>query len=320
MTYLSDAIVGRLRSVGNWPELASSRYVVLDELGRGGMGTVYLARDQELERDVALKISNAIASPEVEQRLQREARTLARLEHPGIVPVHDVGRLADGRLFYVMKRLAGQTLQQRLASLDAADRLGTFERICDPIGFAHARGVIHRDLKPSNIMLGGFGEVIVLDWGLARDWGLKEEAAADAGGAAIAGTRGYMAPEQASPGPSEIDHRADVYALGAVLHLLLIDTLPPGDDPGPGLRRARVPRPLAAICSTALRRNPADRYQTVAAMQDDVARYRGGRAVSVYRETPWERIVRFTRTYRTPILLVLAYLVMRTLVAVFAGW
>jgi serine/threonine protein kinase len=313
VTYLSDAVVGRLRRVGNWPELASSRYVVLDELGRGGMGTVYLARDQELERDVALKISNAIASPEFEQRLQREARTLARLEHPGIVPVHDVGRLADGRLFYVMKRLAGKTLQQRLPSLDAADRLGTFERICEPVGFAHARGVIHRDLKPANIMLGGFGEVIVLDWGLAK-------ATVDPGGSAMAGTHGYMAPEQASPGSCEIDHRADVYALGAILHLLLTDTLPAGDDAESGLRRARVPRPLAAICATALRRSPGARYQSVAAMQDDVARYRGGRAVSVYRETPWERIVRFTRTYRTPILLVLAYLVMRTLVAVFAGW
>lgn len=310
MSYLSDAAVGRLRGIANWPELASSRYVVVEELGRGGMGTVYLARDQDLGRDVALKISNAIASPGVEERLRQEARTLARLEHPGIVPVHDVGRLADGRLFYVMKRLEGQTLRERLPSLPPSDRLATFERICEPVAFAHDRGVVHRDLKPANIMLGAFGEVVVLDWGLAK------AADQDASGA-VAGTHGYMAPEQA--GGAAVDHRADVYALGAILHELLTNAVPSASDPSAPIRAPGLPRPLAAICQAALLRDPADRYQSVTAMRDDVARYRAGGAVSVYRETVGERIGRFVRTYRTAILLVLAYLVMRTLVALFAG-
>ena len=312
MSYLSDAAVSRLRGIANWPELASSRYVVVEELGRGGMGTVYLARDQELGRDVALKISNAIASPGVEERLRQEARTLARLEHPGIVPIHDVGRLADGRLFYVMKRLEGQTLRERLPSLPRSERLTTFERICEPVAFAHSHGVVHRDLKPANIMLGGFGEVVVLDWGLAK------AADQDASGA-VAGTHGYMAPEQAGGGAA-VDHRADVYALGAILHELLTNAVPSASDSSAAIRAGDVPRPLAAICQAALRRDPAERYQSVAAMRDDVARYRAGSTVSVYRETVGERIGRFTRTYRTAILLVLAYLVMRTLVALFAGW
>jgi serine/threonine protein kinase len=158
-------------------------------------------------------------------------------------------------------------------------------------------------------MLGAFGEVVVLDWGLAK------AADQDASGA-VAGTHGYMAPEQAGGGA--VDHRADVYALGAILHELLANALPSSSDPAAAMRAAGVPRPLAAICQAALRRDPNERYQSVAAMRDDVARYRAGGAVSVYRETIGERIGRLGRTYRTAILLVLAYLVMRTLVALFA--
>ncbi|HEX6975512.1 MAG TPA: serine/threonine-protein kinase, partial [Vicinamibacterales bacterium] len=165
---LTDAAIARLQSAAAWPEPLIGRYLVIDELGRGGMGVVYLAHDELLGRDVAIKVSNAIGSAEAEARMRREARILAELEHPGIVPVHDTGRLADGRLFYVMKRVCGTTLRAYVESGPAlGERLGVFERICDAVAFAHAHGIVHRDLTPGNIMVGAFGEVLVLDWGLA---------------------------------------------------------------------------------------------------------------------------------------------------------
>ena len=166
---LSDAAVTRLRALGRWPEFESGRYAVVEEIGRGGMGTVYLALDEELGREVAIKIPNALASASLERRLRNEARVLARLEHPGIVPIHDAGRLADGRLFYVMKRVRGRTLGEHLRdNPDLNERLRLFERVCEPVAFAHAQGFIHRDLTPGNVMLGAFGEVMVMDWGVAK--------------------------------------------------------------------------------------------------------------------------------------------------------
>jgi len=166
---LSDAAVTRLRTLGRWPEFESGRYSVTEEIGRGGMGTVFLAVDEELGREVAIKIPHAFGSDDLERRLRSEARVLAHLEHPGIVPIHDAGRLADGRLFYVMKRVKGQTLRDHAsAALGLAERLRLFERICEPVAFAHAHGLIHRDLKPENVMVGAYGEVMVMDWGLVK--------------------------------------------------------------------------------------------------------------------------------------------------------
>ena len=174
---LSDAAVTRLRALGRWPEFESGRYAVVEEIGRGGMGTVYLALDEELGREVAIKIPNALASASLEHRLRNEARVLARLEHPGIVPIHDAGRLADGRLFYVMKRVRGRTLGEHLRdNPDLNERLRLFERICEPVAFAHAQGFIHRDLTPGNVMVGAFGEVMVMDWGVAKTVGSRQSA------------------------------------------------------------------------------------------------------------------------------------------------
>ncbi len=353
MTGLSDAAVNRLRQLGSWPEFESGRYSVLRELGRGGMGIVYLATDEELGREVAIKIPNAVHGTRLDHRLQLEARALATLEHPGIVPIHDAGRLVDGRLFYVMKRVEGRTLRQYLNTVrDLGERLRVFERICEPVAFAHARGVIHRDLKPENVMVGAFGEVMVMDWGTVKtlptadcglpignadcglpihnaDCGLSigspESAAArrpqhtDSG--MVIGTPGFMAPEQARGTAGAVDRRADVYGLGAILFLLLSDEVPvPGAEPLIALQRRRVPRPLAAICARALETDPEYRYQAVDDLRDEVARYRAGRAVDAYAETPAERILRFVRTYRTAILLVLGYITMRALVALLAGW
>ena len=318
MSGLRDTAVERLRRAALVPELSSGRYELRDEIGRGGMGIVYGAFDTELEREVAIKIPAGSFASAVERRLQREARVLARLEHPGIVPIHDSGRLADGRLFYVMKRVRGETLRDYLVRRPPlAERLRIFERICEPVAFAHEAGVIHRDLKPENVMLGAFGEVIVMDWGLAA---LLDEDADERD--TIVGTPGYMAPEQGSGGSQAPDVRADVFGLGAILYLLLA-----GSDPVPGqdaaaamLRDRRTPRPLRSICATALQLRPEERYPAVTRLAGDVASFRAGAPVSAHRESLLERVIRLGKTYRVGILLVLAYLVMRVAVAVFAGW
>ena len=316
MTFLPDAAIARLQSAATWPEFVTDRYVVVDEMGRGGMGAVYLARDEVLGREVAVKVSNAIASAGLERRLQREARILARLEHPGIVPVHDVGRLADGRLFYVMKRVRGVTLREHLRGHPVmGDRLRVFERICDAVAFAHAHDIVHRDLTPDNVMVGEFGEVLVLDWGLAK----SADGDADEAGAVL-GTRGFMSPEQASGTPSDVTPRTDVYGLGGILYMLLTGVPPDGDG---GIRfadSAYVPRPLRSICLKALADAPGDRYASVPALAADIARFRSGDKVEAHHETLVDRTARFGRAYRTPILLVLAYIVMRAVVAWFAGW
>ncbi len=346
---LSDAAVTRLRALGRWPEFESGRYAVVEEIGRGGMGTVFLAMDDELGREVAIKIPNAVASASLERRLRSEARVLARLEHPGIVPIHDAGRLADGRLFYVMKRVRGETLGNHLRHVpELTERLRIFERICEPVAFAHARGFVHRDLKPDNVMVGAFGEVMVMDWGVAKtvysrqssvvSHSLQSESSVpvdspslqsssavaaslpvETGVGTVIGTAGFMAPEQARGEAADVDERADVYGLGAILFLLLTDRIPDA-DPRATLRLMNVPRPLAAICARALEVEPSRRYQTVTALAEDVARYRDNRKVHAHRETALERVVRFGRTYRTAILLVVAYIVMRAAVAFLAGW
>jgi serine/threonine protein kinase len=339
---LSDEAVTRLRTLGRWPEFESGRYSVIEEIGRGGMGTVYLAIDDELEREVAIKIPNALASADLEGRLQREARVLATLEHPGIVPIHDLGRLADGRLFYVMKRVKGRTLREHAREVaDAGERLRLFERILEPVAFAHAQGFIHRDLTPGNIMVGRFGEVMVMDWGISKAIDSRQSSVIDhessvmrrqsvtsagdskAGGTAegvVVGTVGFMAPEQARGAGETVDQRADVYGLGGILFFLFTADNPvPDADPFALMRQRGVARPLAAVCARALAKDPQQRYQTVAELAADVAAYRNGRAVSAYRETTLERAARFGRTHRTAILLVLAYMVMRAAVALLAG-
>jgi serine/threonine protein kinase len=323
VSFLSDAAVDRLKAAATWPELTTDRYLVLEEIGRGGMGTVYAARDTALGRDVAIKIGNALPGADLLARLTREAQVIARLEHPGIVPVHDYGTLADGRPFYVMKRVQGRTLQTHLELEPAlADRLRIFERVCEAVAFAHAHGIIHRDLKPSNVMVGDFGEVMVMDWGVAivRDRPTRRNGEPDADVGTVLGTRGYMPPEQLA-GARDVDQRADVYALGAMLFTLL--TGRPPQSAG-GSERAltlgkTIPAPLRSICSCALADTPANRYSSVAALQDDVGRFRARQAVKAHRENPLERIARFARMYQVPIVLVLAYILMRAVIAILAG-
>jgi serine/threonine protein kinase len=344
MTWLSDAALEHLRDVADWPDLSGTRYELVDRLGRGGMGAVYLARDRELDRQVALKVLDAPRpTPEAEARLLREARVLARLEHPGIVPVHDVGWLPDGRLFYTMKRVKGSRLDDvASAGGSVPELLRVFERICEAVAFAHARRVIHRDLKPENVMVGDFGEVLVLDWGVAklldeasgalaaehdgqpaRVPGAGRDGAPVTTGGTVLGTPGYMAPEQSRGEVERVDARADVYALGALLDFLLrrgareSGTGDAGRPVGANTRPRGIPRQLEAIRRKALAEDPDQRYDSVLALAADVSRFEAGLSVSAYPETLLDRARRLFARYRTPILLVVAYLVMRLALLLF---
>jgi serine/threonine protein kinase len=327
---IGDAAVDRLRHLMELPDTGDAgRYEILARIGEGGMGAVYAARDRELDREVALKVLRVPhASPDERERILREARILARLEHPGIVPVHDVGVLADGRVFYVMKRVRGEPLDQ-FARMERPlpELLRAFLAMCDAVAFAHAAGVVHRDLKPQNVMIGAFGEVLVLDWGVAKTSGAgaatnPHSGAAPAAGTLtqtgdVLGTPGYMAPEQTQGAAGRADARADVYGLGGVLWFLLARAHPTEDSDIASLRD--VPRPLRAIVDRARMSDPALRYQTVRELAADIAQLLDGLPVSVYREGPLERTRRLVARHETAVLLVLGYLVMRVVLLVFGG-
>ena len=285
---IPEPALDRLAAMFRTPDLTGTRYEIISTLGRGGMGVVYLARDTALDREVALKIFDRPPGD------ANEARIIARLEHPGIVPVHDFGELPDGRLFYAMKRVRGDRLDRWMAAgRDITERLAVFLRVCEAVAFAHAHGVVHRDLKPENVMVGEFGEVLVLDWGVAlendnADCGLR---IADS----VVGTPEYMAPEQAR-GDALVDQRADVFALGAMLADI-----------------TRGVAPLVAVAQKAQEEDAAQRYQSVPALAAEVNRYLAGRAVEAHREPFIDRISRVVRRNRLAILLVLTYLVVRIL-------
>jgi len=285
---IPEPAIDRLAAMFRTPDLTGTRYEIISTLGRGGMGVVYLARDTALDREVALKIFDRPPGD------ANEARIIARLEHPGIVPVHDFGELPDGRLFYAMKRVRGDRLDRWMAAgRDITERLAVFLRVCEAVAFAHAHGVVHRDLKPENVMVGEFGEVLVLDWGVAlendnADCGLR---IADS----VVGTPEYMAPEQAR-GDAVVDQRADVFALGAMLADI-----------------TRGVAPLVAVARKAQEQDAAQRYQSVPALAAEVNRYLAGRAVEAHREPFIDRISRVVRRNRLAILLVLTYLVVRIL-------
>lgn len=251
---MSDEVLDHLRRVVVEPDLDGTRYEMRGLVGKGGMGEVYRVWDRLLEREAALKVV------EDAEGMMKEARIVARLEHPGIVAIYDAGQLADGRGYCVMRLVAGEPLDVfRRSDQGLGERLEVALKLCDAISFAHSEGVIHRDLKPQNILLGKFGEVVVLDWGVA----LK----AGGGQGEVAGTRRYMAPEQASGAPA--DARADVYALGVLLEDLL-----------GGL----ATRPLLAIAAKA-KAAWGERYESVGQMATDLRRFQNHQSVSAYRES-----------------------------------
>ena len=319
MSSLSETAVERLRAIMEQPGPGEEdRYEIRALIGEGGMGSVYLAHDRELDRDVALKVLRDPApSVEERERILREARILASLEHPGIVPIHDVGTLADGQLFYVMKRVRGERIDDFVRTPHSrTELLRSFLQLCDAVAFAHAAGVIHRDLKPQNVMLGAFGEVLVLDWGVARASRAPSPTIEPAAGT-VAGTPGYMAPEQMS---GVADERADVYGLGGLLFFLLTRQHPSAgtqaDQQWPN--GATVPSALRAICERARAHAPEARYQSVASIAADVANYLDALPVAAHTEGLVERTRRIALRHRTAILLVLAYLAMRIALLAFS--
>jgi len=316
MDWISDARLGRLRKVVSAGEAEEFRYRILDEIGHGGMGTVYRAEDRTLSRQAALKVLRAEEkADDLAKRIRREALILARLEHPGIVPIHDAGTLPDGRVYYAMKLVNGSRLDEYCGQMrPLAELLRIFLRICEPVEFAHAAGIVHRDLKPQNIIVGEFGEVLVLDWGVAKilnqadvPMGAGSASSVETAHGTVIGTPGYMAPEQSAGEMTEIDQRSDVYALGRVLGFLL------------GSAEQRAPKRLLAIGAKASAEDRVARYQDVASLAADIGRFLDGRPVSAYRENLFELAANWIGRNRTVATLVLAYVVMRALLIVFLG-
>ena len=356
MKFLPDQVVARLQTQMQTPDLSGTRYRALELLGHGGMGSVWLAEDSILQRPVALKVLAAENSAaDLAARLMREAIVLARLEHPGIVPVHDAGTLADGRTFYCMKHVEGQTLDRYAGSLPLRERLRLFQRIAEPLAFAHSRGVIHRDLKPANIMIGPFGEVLIMDWGLAKVMaGVSNEASSPRNKRqarhrhyrSVSATKqvsgheftravqgslnpGALAPENATVHGTVLGtpgYMAPEQARGEIslidqrtdvfaLGSILNDLLQ--EKPG-APRGERASRPLRAICGKAMAHEMSARYASVQELAADVGKYLDGLPVSAYRENILERAARLVDRNRVAVVLVLAYLLMRLLFILFS--
>ncbi|HXG10284.1 MAG TPA: serine/threonine-protein kinase [Gemmataceae bacterium] len=321
----------------------SRRYTLMGLHATGGVGRVWLARDEALGRTVALKDlrPEVAGSSRHRARFLEEAKVTGQLEHPGVVPVYDLVREPEGELpFYAMRFVCGRTLPEAIreyhqkqkdgpaGSLALRTLLNNFVAVCQTLAYAHSRGVLHRDLKPQNVVLGDFGEVIVLDWGLAKVVGQPDSPEGlapppmrlDSEGerhqtqaGQILGTPAYMAPEQASGQVEAINPSTDVYGLGAILYEILtgrppfqaataVDTLllVCEQEPTRPRRLCRsVPRALEAICLRALAKKQADRYSSAAALADDVRRWLADEPVSAWRE-PWRaRAARWARRHKT---------------------
>ena len=344
-------------------------YELLDVLGEGGMGVVYAARQTSVDRTIAVKMirSEAADNEDARARFLSEAAVTGDLEHPNIMPIYDLGADDTGALFYAMKRVQGTRWSQAIGAKPLGEDLQVLLRVADACAFAHSRGVIHRDLKPDNIMVGDFGEVLVMDWGLAKvlsqgadGRGQKSEAeerekegSADRpeGGRApnpeqnaqsdvtpdlavrsqvssvrsesdlaltaegqVTGTPFYMSPEQAEGDTDRLDHRSDIYSLGAILYEILTLERPvegrtmyevllnvsdgrivPPQERSP--HRA-VPAEPAAIAMKALSTRPEDRYQSVPEMSDDIRLYFEGRAVSAKEDSLFEAVTKLVKRNR----------------------
>jgi WD40 repeat protein len=304
------------------------RYRLGAEHARGGTGRVLEARDLRLERTVAIKVLTREADAHAQARFVREALVTARLQHPGIVPVYDAGQHGDGKPYYAMKLVGGRTLRDAvLAAPDAEARLALLPHvlaIAEAVAYAHSEGVIHRDLKPSNVMVGEFGETLVVDWGLARDLRVAEDADATVAGlyelshadltrvGSVVGTPAFMPPEQARG--EVVDERADVYALGAILYHLLAARAPfegASDEvlarvaASPPVPLAEVapgtPRDLLAIVAKAMARAPADRYPSGRELAADLSRFLTGQVVGARQYGRLTLLGRWLRRHRAPV-------------------
>jgi WD40 repeat protein len=320
------------------PVVDPSRYEVVGEHGRGGLGRVLAARDRRLERLVAVKRLSEGAASRADARFVREALVTARLQHPGIVPVYEAGRLPDGEPFYSMRLVKGQTLAEALGARPSLDErlalLPNLLAVAEAVAYAHSEGVVHRDLKPANVLVGPFGETVVVDWGLAKDRRLVGVGSGPSGGAsepdpqeaecdslyalahadktrvgAVIGTPAYMPPEQARG--DDVDERADVYALGAILYELLCAEPPyagasakvlaqvaSAAPPALATRAPGAPRDVIAIVAKAMARRPDDRYPSAKELADDLSRFLTGQLVGARRYGRLTLVGRWLRRHR----------------------
>jgi WD40 repeat protein len=304
-------------------------------LGEGGMGTVYAAEQDAPRRQVAIKVLHG-RSGNALVRFQAEAEIMAHLDHPGIARVLEAGE-ADGHPFLVMEHVEGQTLDRFVKGLALDNRLELFLPLCEAVHYAHLKGVIHRDLKPSNVMVRDGKRVVVLDFGVARVAGDDGKTPGQTRAGELIGTPLYMSPEQARLRPDEVDVRTDVYTLGVMLYELACGELPYNatkdvplpiltcmicEDPTVPLAKydPRLRGDLEAITAKALAKDPAERYQSVAALGDDVRRYLTGLPVSVRQPSTLERARRFVK--RRPVLAaaVAAAVMAATAFAVVVTW
>jgi serine/threonine protein kinase len=331
------------------------RFRVLRLHDKGGLGAVFVALDSELNREVALKqiLDRHADEPANRARFLMEAEITGRLEHPGIVPVYGLGTYEDGRPYYAMRFIRGDSLKDAIAAFHADEALQAdpgrqalelrkllrrFLDVCNAIDYAHSRGVLHRDIKPGNVIVGEYGETLVVDWGLAKAHGQPESGPASEGrspgplsvsgsartlpGVAL-GTPAYMSPEQASGDLDRLGPRSDVYSLGATLYCLLTGRAPfgggdlklvlyqvtKGEFPPPRRVAAAVDRALEAICLKAMALRPDDRYATPRALAEDIERWIADEPVTAFPEGPRLKLARWSRRNRAWVRAALAALV-----------
>jgi eukaryotic-like serine/threonine-protein kinase len=354
-----------------------TKYEYVSEIAQGGMGRIVAVRDRSLRRKVAMKLlitPNGKPMRQQVNRLLAEAQTTGQLEHPNIVPIHDVGVYQDNKYYFTMKLVKGKTLKDVFRTLDKKDEevteqyslprlLALFQQIANGLGFAHSRGVIHRDLKPDNIMIGEFGEVLIMDWGIAKLVQQRSEAdPADAQGkdlfaddfteidsqnkertvvGTIAGTVGYMSPEQARGEIDKLDARTDIFSLGAMLYEMLAGSPPynqntvkerlhaaAAEEPiDPPLARGRktnskrvttIPREVAAIAMKAIAPKATDRYQSAQEFFDDIQRYLEGHSVKACPDTVLQLTTKWIKRNRVMVRFVVA-IVFAVLLTVFGA-
>lgn len=333
------------------PQLsASNTYRILQQHARGGLGLVSIAEDQRLQRRIAIKeIQDRFADdPGTQARFTREAQLTGRLEHPGIVPIYSVGSFDNGRPYYAMRFINGTSLKQAIEELHTKANstsdsrridfsgiafrhlLGRFVDVCNAIAYAHSQGVLHRDLKPSNIMLGEYGETLVVDWGLAKEIispgyaeirdpnedtlvhhsaHAKQNSPALTGFGVAIGTPAYMSPEQAAGNTEDLTVATDIYALGATLYTLLTNRAPfsgkQGQDiihqvlseqpPAPREIISHIPEALEAVCLNAMRQDPQDRYSSATQLAQDIEQFLADQPVTVFQESLSARTRRWLR-------------------------
>jgi serine/threonine protein kinase len=344
VAYLADSLNDQDSGDSRPPVVPDkARFEIREELARGGLGEVYVAHDKQLNRNVALKQirDRFVDHPDAHERFLMEAEITGRLEHPGVVPVYALGQKSDGHYYYAMRLIRGATLEDEIKSYFAAGDLDSAEQnlhlrgllrrfidVCNTIDYAHSRGVIHRDLKPANIMLGKYGETLVVDWGLAKRVDVEEQptthaesilipeagsgSSATQFGSAV-GTPHYMSPEQAGGRLDRIGPATDIYSLGATFYHLLtgqppqsgstlervLESVEQGKFPPPRSVRPGIAKPLEAICLKAMQLRVSDRYESAIAMATDIDRWLADQRVEAYKEPLLVSAGRVLRRHQT---------------------